>query len=188
MTEFELAALGLRQVGRNVKISRYARIYGAARIRVGNCVRIDDFAVLSAGAGGIDIGNHVHVAVFALAIGAERIEFADFCGVSSRSSIYSSSDDFSGDFLTGPTVAPRHTNVLSAPVRIGRHAVIGSGSTVLPGANVGDGAAVGAMSLVRSPIPDFEIHAGCPARRIGDRKRGMLDLEKVLLQDYPTDA
>ena len=182
MTESELASVGFAGHGRGVQISRLARIYGASRIRIGDHVRIDDFVVLSAGEGGIELGRNVHVAPFALAVGVSKIEFADFCGVSSRVSIYSSSDDFSGKHLTGPTL-PRHlTGVVSAPVRIGRHAIIGAGSTLLPGVDVGDGAAVGAMSLVRTAIPSFEIHAGCPARKIGTRARDILKLEEALFK------
>ena len=36
--------------------------------------RIDDFCVLSAGEGGIEIGDYVHVAVFCMLIGAGKIK------------------------------------------------------------------------------------------------------------------
>lgn len=47
----ELATLGFRALGRNVRISRKASIYGASRIEIGDHVRVDDFAILSGGAG-----------------------------------------------------------------------------------------------------------------------------------------
>jgi galactoside O-acetyltransferase len=64
LTEEELAALGLASCGEDVKISRKTSIYGAERIAIGDHVRIDDFCVISAGAGGISIGSHVHIAVY----------------------------------------------------------------------------------------------------------------------------
>jgi galactoside O-acetyltransferase len=79
--------------------------------------------------------------------------------------------------MTGPTVPERYKAVESAPVRIGRHVVIGAGSVVLPGCDVGDGAAVGALSLVNRSLPAWMIYAGSPARGIRPRERDLLALE-----------
>jgi serine acetyltransferase len=50
------------------------------------------------------------------------------------------------------------------PVRIGRGAWIGFDSCVLPGITVGEGAVVGARSVVTSDVAPFTIVAGNPAR------------------------
>jgi galactoside O-acetyltransferase len=92
----DVQRLGFERVGLNAQISDKASFYGASRISLGNNVRIDDFCVLSAGAGGISIGDHVHIAVYSSLIGAGRITLSDFCNISSRVAIYSSSDDYSG--------------------------------------------------------------------------------------------
>lgn len=60
----ELVELGFAEVGQNVFISRKASFYGIERISIGNNVRIDDFCVLSAGEGGINIGNYIHITVY----------------------------------------------------------------------------------------------------------------------------
>ena len=51
-------------------------------------------------------------------------------------------------------------------VRIGRRAYIGVNTVVLPGVQIGDGAIVGASSLVNTNIPSREVWAGSPARFI----------------------
>ena len=66
LTDAQLAAMGFASLGSNVLISDKASIYGANRIQIGNNVRIDDFCVLSAGDGGIYIGNYIHIAVSAV--------------------------------------------------------------------------------------------------------------------------
>src|SRR5438874_1482371 len=138
----ELDAVGFRRVGRNALISSRASIYGAERIAIGDEVRIDDFCVLSAGPGGITIGSYIHIAVFCSIIGAGAITIEDFANLSSRVSIYSSNDDYSGRTLTNPMV-PRHLSAVEEqPVRIGRHVIIGCGSVVLPGVTLGDGVAI----------------------------------------------
>ena len=98
-TRDELQELGFLNVGENVKISKKASVYGTSRISLGDNVRIDDFCVLSAGEGGITLGSHIHLAVYSCLIGAGHIQIGDFCNISSRVAIYSSSDDYSGAFF-----------------------------------------------------------------------------------------
>jgi acetyltransferase-like isoleucine patch superfamily enzyme len=172
----ELESLGFASVGRNARISRDARFHGQARISIGDHSRIDDFCVLSAGRGGIAIGRHVHIAVMCSLIGQGRIEMMDFSALSSRVSVYSSSDDYSGAAMTNPTVPDEFRSVDSRPVRIGRHVIVGAGSVILPGTDLLEGAALGALSLASGTLGEFAIYSGTPARRIGLRRRDLLEL------------
>jgi acetyltransferase-like isoleucine patch superfamily enzyme len=52
------------------------------------------------------------------------------------------------------------------PIHIGRAAWIGFDSCVLPGVTIGEGAVVGARSVVTSDVEPFTIVAGNPARVI----------------------
>lgn len=183
LTEEQLKEMGFSAVGHNVFISDKTSIYGASRIKIGNNVRIDDFCVLSAGEGGIEIGNYVHIAVFTLLIGAGKITVSDFAGLSSRVSIYSSNDDYSGRYLTNPTVPSEYTNVTHADVFLGKHVIIGSGSIVLPGINLHEGVAVGSLSLVTKDCEKFGIYMGSPAKKIKNRKQNLLDVELKLFND-----
>jgi acetyltransferase-like isoleucine patch superfamily enzyme len=177
----QLAQAGFKSVGKNVRISDKASFYNAANISIGDNSRIDDFCVLSAGVGGIEIGRNVHLAVYSSVIGAGAITLSDFCNISSRVSIYSSSDDYSGMTMTNPTVPPEFTGVSHADVSIGRHVIIGSGSVVLPGVRCGEGAAIGALSLVRDICQPFGIYAGVPAKLIRERRQDLLKLEQQYL-------
>lgn len=181
-----LEAIGFSSIGFNVFISDRASIYGASRIAIGNNVRIDDFCVISAGAGGIVIGNYIHLAVYSSLIGRGRITLNDFCNISSRVSIYSSSDDYSGAMMTNPMVPEEYTGVTHADVTIGRHVIVGSGSVVLPGVTLKDGAAVGALSLVRDDCQAYGVYAGTPAHFVRERKREMLEAEQRLLARIQT--
>jgi len=174
--EDELRGLGLAAVGRGVRISRKASLHGLAGITIGDHARIDDFCVISAGAGGIRIGRHVHVAVYCCLIGQGRIELDDYSGLSSRVTVYSSNDDYSGEHMSNPTVPPAFTNVTHAPVRIGRHVIVGSGSVILPGCTLHEGSGVGALSLIRADCEPFGMYFGAPARRIGHRAQTMVEL------------
>lgn len=178
-----LLEMGFIVLGSNVLISENARIYNAQNIRIGNNVRIDDFCILSAGLGGIEIGDYVHIAVYSSLQGAGKITLSNFSGLSSRVAIYSSNDDYSGMFMTNPTVPDKYTNVSHAPVFIGKHVIIGSGAVVLPGVSIQDGVAIGALSLVNKDCEEFGIYSGVSVKRIKSRRRDLLDLERTMLGD-----
>lgn len=179
----ELERIGFKSLGRNVSISSKASIYGAERIEIGDHSRIDDFCILSAGSGGIAIGRYVHIAPFCGIAGDARIVLKDFSGLSARVYLYSSSDDYSGEWMANPTVPKELTNVTSKPVTLEKHALIGVNSVVLPGVTIGEGASCGAFSfIVRDCLPNM-IYAGIPAKPIRSRAAKIFDLEKHLLNN-----
>lgn len=183
LTQEQLASMGFLSLGSNVLISDKASIYGANRIHIGSNVRIDDFCVLSAGEGGIWLGNYIHIAVYSSLIGAGKITLADFCNISSKVAIYSSNDDYSGTYMTNPMVPVEYTNVTHADVTLGKHVIIGCGSVVLPGITLYEGVAIGALSLVTQTCDSFGIYLGIPAKKIKNRKRDLLEQEIKLMTD-----
>ena len=177
LTEDQIKAMGFRYVGENCLLSDKASYYNCQNIRIGNNVRIDDFCVLSAGDGGVTIGNYIHIAVYSSLIGAGKIVLKDFCNISSRVAIYSSNDDYSGEFMTNTMVPKQYTNVENSDVIIGEHVIVGSGTVILPGVTLEKGVAIGALSLVNKSCTEFGIYIGTPAKRIKERKRDILKLE-----------
>lgn len=181
LTEEQIKAMGFLSVGKNCLLSDKASYYNCNNIKIGNNVRIDDFCVLSAGIGGIEIGSYIHIAVYSSLIGAGKIVLKDFCNISSKVAIYSSNDDYSGQFMTNPTVPSQYTNVTSSDVVIGKHVIVGSGSVILPGVTLERGVAIGALSLVNKNCTEFSVYMGTPAKKIKERKRDLLELEKQFL-------
>lgn len=55
-------------------------------------------------------------------------------------------------------------------VEIGDFVFIGRRAMILQGCKIGKGAVLGAGSVLTKSIPDFEIWAGNPARKIGERE------------------
>lgn len=172
--------MGFASVGNNVLISDKASFHNCKNISLGNNCRIDDFCVISAGKNGITIGNNVHIAVYTSLIGSGNITLSDFSNLSSRVAIYSSSDDYSGATMTNPTVPIEYTGVIHKDVYLGKHVIVGSGSVILPGVRIEEGAAVGALSLVTKNCKAFGIYAGNPVRFIKKRKHDFILLEKKL--------
>jgi galactoside O-acetyltransferase len=176
----ELDNMGFKFLGKNVLISDKCSIYNAKNISIGDNTRIDDFCILSAGDGGIEIGNYVHIACFSSLIGKGNITMKDYSGISSRVSVYSSSDNYDGEYMTNPCLPDSVTNTIHKDVVIGKHVVIGSNSVVLPGVILSDGCCVGAMSLVNKSIDGPYVMVGIPAKKVKDRKLNIFKLEKTI--------
>jgi acetyltransferase-like isoleucine patch superfamily enzyme len=176
--------MGFAALGREVRISDRASIYGAGQMRIGDYSRVDDFCVLS---GRLDIGRNVHITPLCLVAGGTAgIVMEDFSTLSYRVSVFAQSDDYSGVTMTNSTVPARFKREKRASVRIGRHVIVGAGAIVCPGVNLAVGTAVGAASLIRSSTAPWTIMAGVPARKIKDRCRDLLALEQEFLATEPS--
>lgn len=176
----ELQGMGFRSLGDNVLISRKASIYGIERISVGSNVRIDDFCILS---GKIELGDYIHIAAYsALYGGEEGIFIDDFVNLSSRISVYSVSDDYSGETMTNPMISEQYKNVENNPVKIEKHVIVGATSVILPGAVLREGSAFGSFSFITQDSEPWSINAGIPARKIKNRKRNLLELERKMME------
>lgn len=182
-SESELSVFGFKSVGKAVKISRKASFYHPEKMEIGDYSRIDDFCVLSAGEGGIFIGRNVHIAVYTSLIGQERIMISNYANISSRVSVYSSNDDYSGEYMTNPTIDSKYTSVTNAPVCIGGHVIIGSGSILLPGVVLEEGVCIGALSLVNTNCEAFSVYVGVPAKFIKKRLQGLKEKYVEMMQD-----
>jgi galactoside O-acetyltransferase len=182
-SQSELEQLGFKFLGNNVLLSKKASLYGHERISIGDNSRIDDFSVISAGLGGVHIGRNVHIAIFSSLIGAGKITLSDFSNISSRVSIYSSNDDYSGKSMSNPTIPESYKKVNHADVYIGKHTIVGCGTVILPGVFIDEGVAIGALSLVNIDCTNWGIYSGTPIKKIKERERDLLDLERKYINE-----
>jgi len=179
LTENQVSDLKLKAVGKEVKISDRAVIYNPELVSIGDFSRIDDFCTIS---GIVKFGAYVHIAVCCNIAGGEAgVTFEDFTGLAYHSNVFAQSDDYTGATLTNPTVPDGLKNETKKPVIVKRHSIIGTASVVFPGVVIGEGCAVGAMSMVTQDTLAWSVYVGRPARRIGKRKTDLLELEKRLL-------
>lgn len=186
-SEAELADAGFRSLGRNVRIARNCTILGLENISIGDNVRIDGYCTFVAnGDGWLRIGSYIHVGGYCLLSAGSGIELKDFSGLSQGVRLYSRSDDYSGVHLTNPTIPPEFTGVHEGTVTLGRHVILGSGTIVMPGVEVGEGSAVGANSLLNKSLDPWGIYFGSPAKRVKSRTKNLLELEKSLLGGSPS--
>lgn len=178
LSKEEIARIGFRSVGEDVLISDKACFYGASKMSIGNHVRIDDFCIFI---GTITLGDYIHIAGYTgLHASQGSITMGSFSTLSSRVAVYAASDDYSGEAMTNSVVPSHLTHTISSDIVIEEHVIVGTGSTLLPGAILQEGTAVGAMSLVKSKLEPWAIYAGVPCKKRKDRKKMPLLLSKSI--------
>lgn len=183
--EHDLKNCGFKSIGKNVLIDKNCTIIGKENIVIGNNVRIDGFTTITCLRDGyLKIKGNNHIASYCLIAASGGITFEEFSGIAHGVKLYSSSDDYSGKSLTNPTVPLEYKNENIKSICLNKHSIIGSNSVVLPGVDIGEGVAVGAMSLVTKDLDSWGIYFGSPAKRIKNRSKNLLELEKLYKTDY----
>ena len=186
MARRELEQLGFKHLGKDVKISEHANIYDPEHIEIGDYSRIDDFCVIS---GNVCISDYVHITPMCLIAGGKPgVIIGRFSTLSYGVKIFSQSDDYSGKSMCNSLIPREFKCEVFQATKIGCQVIIGAGATIVPGANIEDGCAIGAMSLVLQPTRPWGVYAGIPAKKIKDRDKRILKLEKKFLETQPNDS
>jgi galactoside O-acetyltransferase len=165
----------------SARVFRGCRLVGAGRIRIGHRSQIDEAVFMFAGEG-IEIGEYVHLAMGAAIFGGGACRIGDFSGIGSAVRLVTGSEEVYGRGLTNPTVPPEFRSVRRGRIEVGAHALVFTGSIVLPNVIIGEGAVVGAGSIVHHDLKPWRIYAGNPLTCIGVRpKEQVLELAQRTL-------
>ena len=109
-----------------------------------------------------------------------RLELHDFTALSAGTNLFTSSDDYSGNYMTNPTIPSELTNPLNGKVVINKYVNVGSNTVIMPNLSIGEGSVVGALSFVNKSLKPWGIYFGTPVKRIGERKRNVIELSKKI--------
>src|SRR3990167_5532030 len=111
------------------------------QLKCGKHCRIDAFVTIT---GDVTLGDYVHIGVGACLFGTHGITIGEGASISPGAKIFSASEDVGSELVSNPQVMNR--DFLHGAVTVGRLAVVGANSVVLPGAFIGSEIVVGAMS------------------------------------------
>jgi UDP-2-acetamido-3-amino-2,3-dideoxy-glucuronate N-acetyltransferase len=141
------------KLGRDVKIFDFVNLYGC---EIGDETKIGTFVEIQKGA---KVGRRVKISSHTFICEGVSIEDHVFVGhgVTFINDRYPRATTAQGELQTAE-------NWQVVPIVVRRGASIGSGSTILCGVEIGEGAVVGAGSVVTKDVPARTIVAGNPAR------------------------
>lgn len=166
--------LKLRSMGKNVLFGTGVETIQPKKISIADYVFIDNNVTLNAMAGEITIGKRIHIAPYAIIAGTGGIFMDDYAAVGAFARLYSHSEaPIDGKRMSGPMIPESMKGMITAPIRMEKDSLVGTGAVVLPGVTLGEGAIVAANSLVlaNTTIKPWTIYAGVPARLAGMRKK-----------------
>jgi galactoside O-acetyltransferase len=132
-------------------------------------VQIDEGVFIFAGQG-VVIGHCVHLAVGSSISGGGECVIGDFAGIGAGVRLLTGTEEIDRGGLTNPTVPPELRTVRRGRVEIGAHALVLTNSVVLPDITIGEGAVVGAGSVVHHDLKPWGIYAGTPLVQVGVRE------------------
>jgi len=161
----------LRHLGESSIIDQGVIITSPWNVSIGDHSFIDKYVIIG-GEKGVSIGRRVHIAQNCLIQGGGFVKIGDYVGIAAKSMIFSATDTIYGGKRIGPMIPAEYQNPrFRKPVIIEKDAFIGAGCIVLPGVKIGEGAVVGAGSLVTRDIPPWKVAVGSPAKPIKDRPK-----------------
>jgi len=180
----ELKARGFKYVGKDAKVFRQSVIVNEKYVSLGDGCQIDDFVHIIAG-DEVLIGRRVHVSTFSSIAGGGKVELGDYAGLSAGCRLISGSDAFLGEAMTNPCVPIEYRKVARSFIKVGKHAILGTNTIVLPGITIGAGAATAAGSIVNKDLPDWGVYVGAGTKRLCERPKDTIEfLEKKLVAEH----
>lgn len=96
---------------------------------------------------------------YANAYSLGKIEVLEGATIAQEAYLCTGSHDFNDPSL----------QLITKPITIGKNTFIGARAMILPGVSIGNQAIVGAMSVLSKDVPDHQIVAGNPAKKIRER-------------------
>jgi len=180
--------MDFRHVGSNVKIYGHAIILSPENVTLASDIIIDDFVFIGAHQRLI-LGNRVHISSHSSITGGGRVLLSDFSGMGSGARLISGTDDFTEGRLNGSAIPQEFRQTHRGTIILEPHAIIGTNAVVLPDVTIGEGATVGAGSVVTRSLEPWGVYVGAPARKIKTRPRDLvLANEKRLFEKYGQPA
>lgn len=165
----------------NVKIGQLALLYSLENIKFGKNIIIDDFVVINT-VKELTIKDNCHISMFSSITGGETCILGEFTTIAMGCHLLTGSDDYIGSGFGNPTIAEEYRKVKRAPIVLENFVRIGANSVILPGVTIGEGATIGAGSIVTRSLAPWGVYLS--NKRIRDRdKHGVLKSYGEFLQE-----
>jgi acetyltransferase-like isoleucine patch superfamily enzyme len=147
-------------------VSTKAHVQLSGRISFGRGSVVKPFAVIQTQSGAVRFGRDCAVSSFDhITTGTEDVIFGDYVRLAPSVTILGGSRNFRRkDTLV------IHQGSSNVGTTIGSDVLIGANVVVLPGCHIGEGAVIGAGSVVTKEVHPFSIVAGVPAKIVGRRE------------------
>ncbi|MCL4247142.1 MAG: acyltransferase [Anaerolineae bacterium] len=160
----------LKHLGQGVKVYDLAKLVRPEVIEIGEGTQIDDFCFINGGEG-IIIGCFNHICSFVTIIGGGRLITENYVGISAGCRIVTGTQHYGDGKRMVPVVPLEQQEIIRGIVILKKDCFLGSNAIVYPNVTVGEGAIIGAGSLVTKNVEPWTINVGVPCRVVGTRPK-----------------
>jgi len=161
--------MNFKKIGIGNQIFEYAKIVKPEVIEIGDYCKIDDFTFIYGGEG-IKIGNNTHIASFVSIIGGGKLTIGNDVGLSQGVRVITGTNDYKTGRCSAASKKEEQGFYLGH-VQIENDVIVFSNAVITPNVKIGEGAVIGALSLVNKDIEPWGVYVGVPAHRIGERDK-----------------
>ncbi len=168
----DLMLKGVRVGKDNFYYGRIEAIFHkGGRISIGDKNNFGRFVLLKVGPKGeILVGNNCTLSRLCFLQSSSRIVIENGAQIAAFVHIIDANHDISERYDLNVREIDKIKDYKTSPVIVGRNAWVGSSSVILAGVTIGEGAVVGAGSVVTRDIPPYSIAVGVPCKVIKIRK------------------
>lgn len=160
----------LRKCHDSVQLNEFCKICKPEMVEIAEHTRICDFVFIWGG-NGVTIGKHTDVQPQVVVWGGGALDIGDYVSVGVGTvfltAVYSHKEGLR--MVDGQPKGT--TNALYDKIVVHDDVYIGARCTILPKVTIGEGAIIGANSLVNKDVEPWGIYVGSPARKINERPR-----------------
>jgi len=151
---------------KDIIIHKTAIIKRPVWLTMSDHIAIDPFFYMTTGA---KIGNYVHIGSHVSVIGGAGAELiiGNNVAISTGCRLVCRSNDFWSKKSAVP-FSLGEKDLYGSFIQIGNNVILGANVVVLPDVIIGEGARVGANSLVKEDLAPRGVYVGSPARFIGE--------------------
>lgn len=164
-------SMGIGSIGEQSVFFSHVELNGKKQIRIGRRTNIHSYTTLSVWSknGNLCIGDDVSIGSGCHITAVNRIKIGN--GVLLGKYVTITDNSHGNNIRSESEIMPMYRPVVSkGGVCIGDNVWIGEKATILPGVSIGDGAIIGANSVVSKDVPPYSIAAGIPAKVIKELK------------------
>jgi acetyltransferase-like isoleucine patch superfamily enzyme len=164
--------------GEGVRLYPLCKMIHCQNAELDNYCQIMDYAFIDAGKS-LQIGKYSTITWHCLLEGGANIKIGDRVFIGPGTKILSSTYELDGFYaIEHIPIQCRQTRF--GDITINDDAYIGANSVVLPGVTIGEGAVVGACSLVNRNLKPWGVYFGNPVKLVGERERPTEERKKIL--------
>ena len=169
----------LKKCGVGVIIHPLAKIIHPHLVEIGDHSRLCDHVYMHSVVG-VTVGRYTDIQMFTSIWASGETRLGSFNNIGPGVTFLSGKVNLEECGFMSSVVPPEFQVFHPGLIVTEDHVYIGANCTLMQNITIGEGVVVGANSFVNKDLEPWGVYVGCPARKIAERPKDVIELEKKL--------